>query len=385
MKYLYYQLHYSGTSGISNNRMSLEIGVILAHLSDRVLVLKQDGRPKNRTVYGGRLTNAYPSRITDLVDIPVPWLFKNQINLSGRSTRVLFPYPLERSVFYYPPRLNLESDDFKFFRQRRPFHFTIPEEFAAFDVLALPGGPPEKPKYYNFGLYSTFLYLDGATRQGALSCLRGIKAKSEYAEFAGHLSKELGSFNAVHIRRGDFKRTLGTSTLLRVPSEVIERLEQSFARNQRLVILTDETEDPFLQPIKDYYQDHVVLDEFILDAFGNHFLDLPQHDSTAMAFLCQLVAADACDFVGSMKSTFSALIQRFRGSRGKPEPFKFLWNEIPGKHSTIAKGRTICEEVVLHPNGEMVPISQGPYSWNRYSRLIDTSWMREWPEGFVSD
>ena len=38
MKYLHYASYASGNSGLSNAIMSIEIGVILAHLTDRVLV-----------------------------------------------------------------------------------------------------------------------------------------------------------------------------------------------------------------------------------------------------------------------------------------------------------------------------------------------------------
>jgi len=86
-----------------------------------------------------------------------------------------------------------------------------------------------------------------------------------------------------------------------------------------------------------------------------------------------------------MKSTFTALIQRWRGSGGKNERFKFLWNEVPGGNTPILPGMTPpCDEVLLRPNGEMVEISEGPYSWNRYSPRIETCWMREWPESFIA-
>ena len=63
------------------------------------------------------------------------------------------------------------------------------------------------------------------------------------------MSASLGDFNAVHIRRGDFKLTFGTTTLDRTPAEVIRVLDESFGRDETLLILTDEREDPFFDEI----------------------------------------------------------------------------------------------------------------------------------------
>ena len=74
MRYLFYTNYCRGTSGLSNGIMSIEIGVILAHLTNRFLVL--DGNrspPANIVAYDGRVSNERPSRVTDLIDIPVPW------------------------------------------------------------------------------------------------------------------------------------------------------------------------------------------------------------------------------------------------------------------------------------------------------------------------
>ena len=74
MRYLYYTNYQSGRSGLSNAIMSVEAGVILAHLTNRLLVL--DGNvspPANIVAYDGRVNNRQSSRVTDLIDLPVPW------------------------------------------------------------------------------------------------------------------------------------------------------------------------------------------------------------------------------------------------------------------------------------------------------------------------
>ena len=121
-----------------------------------------------------------------------------------------------------------------------------------------------------------------------------------------------------------------------------------------------------------------------LEHFGEAFLDLACHDSIALAFVSQLIAAEAQDFVGSMTSTFTSLIQRYRGNTGKPEAFKFLWNELPEEGVTIERGKhPLSHTVRLTRDGIMITERSGPYSWNRYNPRLNPAWMREWPESFL--
>jgi len=196
---------------------------------------------------------------------------------------------------------------------------------------------------------------------------------------------DLGSFNAVHMRRGDFKVTYGVTVLDRHPWEAIEALDKHFSREQRLLICTDERDDPFFRELKEAWKDHVFIDHHILDHFGKEFFALPCHDSIALAYLTQLVAAESEDFIGTMTSTFTSMIQRYRGNRGKVEPFKFLWNELPDPGERRERGRHPVSECVPLENGIMIEEFAGPYSWNRYNQRINPAWMREWPESFLTE
>jgi hypothetical protein len=97
------------------------------------------------------------------------------------------------------------------------------------------------------------------------------------------------------------------------------------------------------------------------------------------------VAARARDFVGTMTSTYTSLIQRWRGSRGLDERFKFLWNELPASTAALERGRTAINDAVpMRPDGTMIEQYEGPYSWNRFDPRLNSAWMREWPESFVT-
>jgi hypothetical protein len=161
-------------------------------------------------------------------------------------------------------------------------------------------------------------------------------------------------------------------------------LERSFSRRDRLLILTDERDDPFVAGIVDAFPDAVFVDHFILDELGAEFRARPHHDAIALAFLSQLVAARARDFVGTMTSTFTSLIQRWRGSAGLDERFKFLWNELPAASAALERGRTAINDAIpMRPDGTMIEQYEGPYSWNRFDPRLNSAWMREWPESFV--
>lgn len=389
MKYLFYTTYCSGRTGLSNCIMSTELGVLLAFLTDRVLVLDGNISPPVRVSYGGKTSSRHLSRPTDLLEIPVPWLSAEQIDLEGRGRAMeLTDRSLLESVFFYPPSLDLDNEDFRRFAQGRRAAFTYGGEYCDAPVLRLSGGPEigDGVKIHNFGFYAPFLYLDAATKQRTHHLLRAMRPQRHFVELAERATAALGTFNAVHIRRGDFKLTYGRTTLVRRPREALAVLDYNFSRRDRLVILTDERDDPFFAEIVQAYPDAVFLDHFILDELGAEFRDLPHHDSIALAFLCQLIAARARDFVGTMTSTFSSLIQRWRGSSGLDERFKFLWNELPAANAELVRGATaINDGVPMRPDGTMVEEFEGPYSWNRYNARLNSAWMREWPESFLAE
>ena len=257
----------------------------------------------------------------------------------------------------------------------------VSEALQHVPALSFSGGPER----FTLSFYSYFFYLDTAAQLQAYDALRAIRPKAEYAALAKRVAEDLGRFNAVHIRRGDFKKTKGVTTLDRKPAEAIETLDHHFKRDDRLVILTDEADDPFFDEIKSAYDDHIFLDHHILEHFGTEFMDLPAHDSIALAYLSQLVAPEALDFIGSMTSTFTSLIQRMRGNQRKDEKFKFLWNELPEPGEKLQKGRHAISNCVPLDRGIMVEDRKGPYSWNRCNERFNPGWMREWPESFLDE
>jgi len=392
MRHLLYTNYESGNSGLSNAIMSIEIGVVLAFLTNRLLVLAGNvSPPANLVSYGGRVNNDRRSRVTDLIELPVPWSEAGEVDLSLLPSQELADRKLMDSMFYLPGTVDIGSADAHSFARGRSRWLCETETMAQLPVLRVSedlvsSGPASGPaiKRCNLGFYSYFFYFDNETRRSAYQVLQRMQARKPYADLAKQVAADLGTFNAVHMRRGDFKVTYGVTVLDRQPWEAIDAMEKHFSRNERLLICTDERDDPFFDELKSTWTDHVFIDHHILDQYGAEFAQLPQHDSIALAYLSQLVAAESQDFIGTMTSTFTSMIQRYRGNRGKAEPFKFLWNELPEPGERFERGRHPVSECIPLDNGVMIEEFEGPYSWNRYSPLLNPAWMREWPESFLT-
>ena len=387
MRYLYYTNYQSGGSGLSNGIMSIEVGVILAHLTNRLLVL--DGNvppPANVVPYDARVSNLKPSRITDLLDMPVPWVEPDAVDLKGLESLELTSLSLTDLAVYFPRTLDLSTSDARSFARDRNHWLTVIGEHDRVPVLRLSEDPlvPGTERHRdNLCSYSYLFYLDNETRRSVYRLLQRMQAKRPFAELAQRVARDLGPFNAVHLRRGDFKVTYGVTTLDRRPFEAIEAMDQVFDRKDPLVIVTDERDDPFFMELKLAYPRHYFIDWHILDNYGAPFAALPQTDSLSLAYLSQLVASEAKEFIGTMTSTFTGLIQRYRGNRGKDESFRFLWNELPESHEKVERGRHAISECISLDRGQMVEQLPGPYSWNRVSQRLNPAWMREWPESFL--
>ena len=389
MRQLYYTNYQSGQSGLSNAIMSIECGVVMAFLTNRFLLL--DGNvspPANIVQYQGRVDNAVMSRVTDLIDLPVAWAEPDDQALAGLESRELTRLNLMDTVFYVPDTVDIESQDARHFARGRTEWLCESDDTRDIPLLRMSEKPKlANSKYHrnNLSFYSYLFYLDDETRRATYRMLGRMQAKAPYAALARKVAGDLGNFNAVHMRRGDFKVTYGVTVLDRQPWEAIDALDKHFSRDERLLICTDERDDPFFTEMKAAWKDHVFIDHHILDHYGKEFAALPRHDSIALAYLSQLVAAESADFIGTMTSTFTSIIQRYRGNRGKPEPFKFLWNELPDPGDRYERGRHPISECVPLENGIMVEEFEGPYSWNRYNQRINPAWMREWPESFLAE
>lgn len=87
-----------------------------------------------------------------------------------------------------------------------------------------------------------------------------------------------------------------------------------------------------------------------------------------------LIASYSNDFIGTLFSTFTSYIQRYRMYKGLPEEFKFLFSQR--------------DELTLSDYRMKESISHGENSWNRTPIPTELKnicfWFREWKESFPS-
>ena len=317
-----------------------------------------------------------PLQIPDLFDIPVPWsdeyLFKTWISVPGA---LACPWaPVFESVLCFPGTLPTDDGDFQRFRNGRAHVqvFTQQQDEA----------PDLHISTHALGHYSYFFYLDEERRRRVVDLMKRLRPKRPYLEVADRIAATFGSFNAIHVRRGDFvTNELSKKKISRAASisgqEIVANLASRMNRDDPLVICTDgSSREEIFGPIQKYFRETVFLDRYFREdaTIRAMISQLPRDDEAVLVLLTQLVASKAAVFAGTLFSTFTALIHRLRGFAGREPNFLYCYNDF-------------LSPLVRFDRCEFLPVDDGPYSWNRIRYPVSPdaySWLREWPESFGS-
>jgi SAM-dependent methyltransferase len=365
-------------SGFSNNRMSLDIGIALAHLTGRVFCPYNFQLPLRSSLSGLALGRDFPrfSSTPELFEIPIPWSAEHLTDPRPhvpRAVRLAWP-PVSESMFCLPATLADDHARFEDFRNQRRHVCTIDAlEDDATDLQL---------DVHSLGFYSHFFHLDDERRGRLIDLMRRVRPGRPYRELADRFVESLGPFNAIHVRRGDFLSQGFTPRSASVGGhEVVANLAPLMSRDQLLVISTDGSVDnaadrELFAPIRRHFRQVLFLDRCLLDEprWRREFLELPLHDDTVLALVAQLVASRAQVFAGTLFSTFTALIHRLRGFEGRTPNFLYCYCDF-------------LSPLVRFENCEFLPVGEGHYSWNRVRFPVAPgtySWLREWPEAFDS-
>jgi hypothetical protein len=208
-------------------------------------------------------------------------------------------------------------------------------------------------------------------RSEILSSVRKVVPKEPYRKLALEISESIGTFNAVHVRQGDFLNA-DHSFDIKDPESLLFNVDGIFERDKTLVICSDEEASPNLALLREHFQ-CVMLESYIL---GNPSLrkiydDLPFQDEAIMGLVCQLVCEYADKFAGSLRSTYTNYVHRARS-----EPEMLFINTLERPNVKIIEGRF-----------EITQLGK-EFSWWRTGWCMDVdpytiSWMREWPEALT--
>jgi hypothetical protein len=148
---------------------------------------------------------------------------------------------------------------------------------------------------------------------------KSFRYKKKYYDMSENVTKKIGEYNALHIRRGDFLYARSSDYLNSVDSgeKILEKILPIISNDIPLYIATDETNLDFFEPIKKSYKVYFYRD------FGYNLNNLES------AALEQVICSNAEYFYGSWFSTYTKRINVMRGCDGKRVADWMAYNYIP--------------------------------------------------------
>ena len=337
MKVLHYNLYQNQKVGMSNVVMSVDNALIIAFLTKRDKII----------FYGDEyLYLSSQKRIQDLYDIHFSVEFKDA---QEKPTNIeLLPSNFYDTVFYYKDEPNAA-----FINKRTNIidlaDWENKEEFGTLNNETL-------------SYYSYLFYLE-SIRIPILNRLKSVfRPKTHYVDIAQNIVNELAKnyqgFNSIHVRRGDYL-LVQAENKNNTAEDFLPVIEEHLEKNKLLIIHTDEIDEAFFLPIKEKYSNLWFVDS-----------TLPG-EAVEKGLISMLIASYSDKFIGTMKSTFTGLIQRYRIYNGKLEDFTYLYSQFPD--IALEKGQFKKEAFAQYP-------------WN-YSYLTSTFkqiafWVREYESCF---
>jgi len=360
--------------GFSNNKMSLDIAVTLAFLTGRVLAPYRFRLPRRSPIDLKPGQWPEPLSILDLYEMPISWsdeyLLKTWISVPSALDCVW--EPVFDSVLCFPAISASIDSRLQDFRNGRPNVYAFDERQDEAPDLHI--------RTHTLSHYSHFFYLDEERRRAVIDLMKRLCPKLPYLQAADRIATGFGTFNAIHIRRGDFvSNDLAKRKISRAASitgqEVVANLASRMRRDEPLIVCTDGSpRDEFFVPIRKHFREVIFLDRHMRESASIRQVisELPRDDEAVEALLTQLVASRAQTFAGTLFSTFTALIHRLRGFANPESPFLYCYNDFVSAR-------------VRFENCEFLPVADGPFSWNRIKFPVSPgaySWFREWPEAF---
>mmetsp|Transcript_63556 Transcript_63556/g.187621 ORF Transcript_63556/g.187621 Transcript_63556/m.187621 type:complete len:397 (-) Transcript_63556:166-1356(-) len=175
---------------------------------------------------------------------------------------------------------------------------------------------------------------------------RIIEAVRDRARKRDPLNNPGGTFDSMHIRRGDFQFK---DTRIDAP-QILENSKDVLEENATVFIATDERDKSFFRPLAEKY------DICFMDDFKYLFKDL---NTNYYGMLDQLIASKGRVFVGTFFSTFTGFINRMRGYH-------------------VDKNKLTGHEIGVMDSYYFMPLAR-KYEMTRYVPVHQPFWQREFP------
>ena len=319
-----YHLYENGNIGMCNALMSAENALILAFLSNQNI----------NFIHSGKIFNS-EKKLTffDLYDINY-----NIVHNQYIQTETTLPYDLHNTVIY-----KNKIPDLEFINDRNKIiNLKDYTTFSTKDSNTL-------------GFYSYLFCLDKNEKYQIENFIQHcIKPKQKYEKEALRILKELPSFNCINVRRGDYLYIPNNKNNQVSVQDFLPVIEYHFD-NKPLLVVSDETDKSYFKLLESKYQVKYIQD-----------LIVGEYDTAERGLIALIVASYSANFIGTLKSTFSAIIQRYRKYNGYTEDYKFLYSQ---------------DDNLILQNGKMLE-KVGKYNWNKVylpQNLKEINfWIREW-------
>ena len=320
---LHWNVYGGGGIGVANHIMSIQIGMILAYLTKRKLILYL-----NQPV----LFSEKNLFINDLFD------FDAEI-VNGFIPSSIFKIDADFNTCF--TACGLPDNNFSLGRPVVNIFDFNQKDIASSTLNTL-------------GWYSFKIYLNEYKKDCVEHLKKSIKVKQKYIEMADEIMSLLDTKYSVLVRRGDFLNL----DFFKQFTDSVENLEYVIYNNfynYPINIHSDEKDTSFFDAIKNPKN-------FITNMISEKF---PQLDSSENGIVSFVIASKSEKFLGNLGSTFSNLIQQTRKINGLEEHFRYTFSNIS----------------VLNRFGEEIKVN-GKYTWNqlKLKHWSECNWQREFPE-----
>lgn len=321
-KYLHYEPWCYGGGGFSNTLMSIQLGMIIASLTERGLIVYQKNKLHHQR---GEF------RIQDLIDFQDVTFINEPMNADCDFL------PCEQFICYYFEN----APNKEFLLNRSAVNLS---DYLEYNEL-------KNSAHGSLSYFSFKFYLENKDRIFK-NLYKSFSFKNKYTDIAEEIISKFAPVNSMHIRRGDF--------LHQQPKNVIHSFEDNlelifynFAYDP-IFVLTNEQDKSFFKKIPN--------ELFFVD----QILEKYNLDPIEIGVISILLGSKIENFIGNAGSTFTGIIHQMRKMNNPiGESFKYLHDQYD-----------LC-----NIDGSNF-YSQGQYTWNKLKRsdYNDCLWQKEWPE-----
>lgn len=349
MKVLHYPIYYGQNVGMCNVLMSVECGIMMALAT---------GREKVVFYYKSSIARSNKN-INDLFDFSNKNLVIEFVKGELPDGKVI-PGDFSNTMFYIG---ELPDDQFVYNRKNQ----VNLAEFVNNDQLVFASS-------MTLGFYSYMFYF-GHNRDWYVDTLRDtIQIKPEYISVADAWGRILinnegkAGYRSVHIRRGDYSSVNYWKNKDVTDEEILSSLSLIFPKDTNLLVHTDDEGGSLESVLSGHFKSVTMIDKRLKKSN-------PFYDNTQIGLISIILASRSSDFIGTMCSTFTGFIQRYRMYNMYKDQFRYLYSQFDG----IALDRN---------TGTMPYGSFQKYQWSdqSYPQPFKESafWNREYPSAYHS-